>query len=97
MQFHLRIAELAGCRGLLQAIENLQVLIFNWLYDTAADRRTQPRGFHARLARALCSGDPLRADTEMRAHVRYGMEQVIERLAGYSSGDQWRSGKAQAG
>ena len=90
MQFHMRIAELARCPGLCRAIEKEQVLIFNWLYDTAAHRRTNPEEFHSTLADALCSGDPLAADAAMRAHVRYGVDQVLERLANYDSGDAWR-------
>ena len=90
MQFHMTIAELARCPGLRRAIEKEQVLVFNWLYDIAANRRTQPEEFHSILAEALCSGDPLAADTAMRAHVRYGLDQVLERLGNYDGGDAWR-------
>jgi GntR family transcriptional regulator, rspAB operon transcriptional repressor len=91
MQFHMSIADLARYPGLHHAIENEQVLIFNWLYDVAADRRTYPRKFHLTLAEALCSGDPLVADAAMRAHVQYGLAQVLERLAKHdSSRDGWR-------
>ncbi len=90
MQFHMRIAELSRCAGLRQAIEKEHVLIFNWLYDIAADRRTQPEEFHSTLAEALCSGDSLAADTTMRVHVRYGLDQVLERLSNYDRGDSWR-------
>jgi len=90
MQFHLRIAELAHCPGLSHAIEKEQVLIFNWLYDTAANRRTNPDEFHSTLAEALCSGDPLIADAAMRTHVRYGINQVLERLAKSANADNWR-------
>jgi GntR family transcriptional regulator, rspAB operon transcriptional repressor len=90
MEFHMRIAELSRCPGLRRAIEKEQVLVFNWLYDIAADRRTQPEEFHSTLAEALCSGDPLVADTAMRAHVRYGLDQVLERLANLDKGDTWR-------
>jgi GntR family transcriptional regulator, rspAB operon transcriptional repressor len=90
MQFHIRIAELARCPGLRRAIEKEQVLIFNWLYDIAARRRTQPEEFHSTLAEAVCSGDPSAADTAMRAHVRYGLDQVLERLGNYDGGDAWR-------
>jgi GntR family transcriptional regulator, rspAB operon transcriptional repressor len=90
MEFHMRIAELSHCPGLRRAIEKEQVLVFNWLYDIAAHRRTQPEEFHSTLAEALCSGDPLVADTAMRAHVRYGLDQVLERLANLDKGDTWR-------
>jgi GntR family transcriptional regulator, rspAB operon transcriptional repressor len=90
MQFHMRIAELSRCPGLCRAIEKEHVLIFNWLYDVAANRRTQPEAFHSTLAEALCSGDPLAADTAMRVHVRYGLDQVLERLANSAREDTWR-------
>lgn len=90
MQFHMRIAELGRCPGLCRAIEKEQVLIFNWLYDIAANRRTQPEEFHSILAEALCSGDPQVADTAMRVHVQYGLDQVLERLANYDREDAWR-------
>jgi GntR family transcriptional regulator, rspAB operon transcriptional repressor len=90
MQFHMRIAELSRCPGLCRAIEKEHVLIFNWLYDVAANRRTQPEQFHSTLAEALCSGDPLAADTAMRAHVRYGLDQVLARLANSEREDAWR-------
>lgn len=96
MDFHMRIAELARCPGLREAIEKEHVLVFNWLYDIAADRRTLPGKFHSTLADALCSGDPLIADRAMRAHVQYGLDQVLERLAKYDTGDTWRlKGKNQ--
>jgi GntR family transcriptional regulator, rspAB operon transcriptional repressor len=90
MQFHMRIAELSRCPGLCRAIEKEHVLIFNWLYDVAAKRRTQPEEFHTTLAEALCSGDALAADMAMRVHVRYGLDQVLERLANRETEDTWR-------
>jgi GntR family transcriptional regulator, rspAB operon transcriptional repressor len=90
MEFHMRIAELSRCPGLRRAIEKEQVLIFNWLYDIAANRRTQPEEFHSTLAEALCSGDPLVADAAMRAHVQYGLDQVLGRLANFDKEDTWR-------
>lgn len=90
MQFHMQIAELGRCPGLCRAIEKEQVLIFNWLYDIAANRRAQPEEFHSTLAEALCSGDPAVADAAMRKHVQYGLDQVLERLANYDRGDTWR-------
>src|SRR5246127_4788917 len=57
MQFHMRIAEHGRSARLLRAIEKEQVLVFNWLYDTAAQQRHLPTNFHHDLAKALCSGD----------------------------------------
>jgi GntR family transcriptional regulator, rspAB operon transcriptional repressor len=90
MQFHMRIAELSRCPGLCRAIEKEQVLVFNWLYDIAADRRTQPEEFHSTLAEALCSGDSHVADTAMRVHVQYGLDQILKCLSRFDKGDAWR-------
>jgi DNA-binding GntR family transcriptional regulator len=90
IQFHMFIAEMSRCPGLCRAIEKEQVLIFNWLYDTAAQRLTQPEQFHSTLAEALCSGDPTLADNAMRAHVHYGLDQVLDRLAHLDHGNGWR-------
>ena len=91
MQFHMRIVELAQCPGLRSAIEKEQVLIWNWLYDVAAQQHAMPEEFHSILAEALCSGEPLVADAEMRAHVRYGLDQISDRLANYAGrDDNWR-------
>jgi DNA-binding GntR family transcriptional regulator len=91
MQFHMRVAELARCPGLSLAIEKQQVLIFNWLYDTATNQRTLPPTFHTTLAEALCSGNSLAADAAMRAHVQYGIDQIVGRLAAFDKGDNWRT------
>lgn len=96
MEFHLRITELARCAGLYQAIEREQVLIFSWLHDLATQRFVQPERFHSKLAEALCSGDPKIADEAMRAHVRNGLPQVLERLAKHESVDAWRLKLAKA-
>jgi len=90
VQFHMRIAELSRCPGLCRAIEKEHVLVFNWIYDIAADRRTQPEEFHSALADALCSSDPRVADTAIRAHVRYGLGHVLGRLTTYDKEDTWR-------
>lgn len=91
MQFHMRIAEYARCPGLSKAIEKEQVLVFNWLYDTTTQRTKSPANFHASLAAAICSGNVLRADEAMRAHVRYGFEEVLERFANFEHSNAWRT------
>jgi GntR family transcriptional regulator, rspAB operon transcriptional repressor len=91
MNLHMRIAESAQCRTLRDAIENQQVLIFNWLYDTAAQQRILPQNFHATLAAALASGDPMVADAEMRHHIRYGLNQIQTQIGRLESNeDGWR-------
>lgn len=76
-EFHLRIAQSTGCRALQEAIERNHVLVFNWLFDVAAERPRLPPQFHRDLADALIKGDPELADTAMRAHVRYGIDRVV--------------------
>jgi DNA-binding GntR family transcriptional regulator len=95
MQFHMRIGELSGCPGLRTAIEREQILIFNWLYDVAAHRQTLPPNFHATLAAALCSGSVAKADHAMRAHVRYGLDQVLDWVRNIEHGDKWRNRSAK--
>ena len=60
-----------------EAIERNHVLVFNWLFDVAAERPRLPPQFHRDLADALIKGDPELADTAMRAHVRYGIDRVV--------------------
>jgi len=90
MQFHLRVAELARSPGLLKAIEKEQVLIFNWLYDTATRQKSLPSSFHLDLAKALCSGDRMKADEAMRTHIRYGLNNVVESLGTLEVSKGWR-------
>jgi DNA-binding GntR family transcriptional regulator len=91
MGFHLRIAEASGHPLLRSAIEREQVLVFNWLFDTASERRTLPPHFHACLAAALVSGDVDRADRAMREHIRYGMDEVLQAIQPQSGEAVWRA------
>lgn len=90
MQFHLRVAEFSRSSGLVKAIEKQQVLIFNWLYDTASHRKSLPARFHSDLAAALCSGSVLQAQEAMRAHILYGLDEVIESLKKVEVSKGWR-------
>ncbi len=83
MRFHMRIAEGTGCDELCQAVEKNQVLVFNWLYDTALGNQQPPAGWHSELAEALLSGDPIIADAAMRRHTRYRMEEVLQQMEPY--------------
>lgn len=77
---HLRIAECARCPALRDAIEKQQVLVFNWLHDTAVERRTLASDHHQRLTSALATGTPEQADAAMRHHIRFGMAEVLAKL-----------------
>jgi DNA-binding GntR family transcriptional regulator len=81
LQFHLRIAEAADCRTLQTMIEKNHVLIFNWLFDVAARRPDLPPQFHRELVEALNRGDEEAADRAMRAHVRYGLDAIVDTLS----------------
>ena len=81
MGLHLRIAECARCGALRDAIEKEQVLVFNWLYDTAVQRRSLAGDHHARLTEVLATGTPEQADAAMRQHIRYGLQEVLQGLA----------------
>jgi DNA-binding GntR family transcriptional regulator len=61
-------------------IEKNHVLIFNWLFDVAASRPALPPRFHCGLIEALNRGKPEVADKTMRAHVRHGLEEIVEML-----------------
>jgi DNA-binding GntR family transcriptional regulator len=91
VQFHMQIAQLARSAGLLKAIEKGHVLIFNWLFDTTAQRVSLPTGFHSILGTAICSGDVNQADDAMRNHVRYGQSSVIESLRTLEIPNGWRN------
>ncbi len=78
MRFHLRVAEIGGNALLRGAIERENVLVFNWLFDTAARQRSLPPRFHSELAAALAGPTVEGADKAMRAHIRHGMDRVLQ-------------------
>jgi DNA-binding GntR family transcriptional regulator len=98
MDLHLRIAECARCPALRDAIEKEQVLIFNWLYDTAVQRRVLGSDFHSTLTEALTTGSPTVAEAAMRRHIRRGLSEVLAGLDRIGRpGDAWRSKGAAPG
>lgn len=87
MRFHMRVAECTDCDELCRAIEKNQVLVFNWLYDTAFGNQAPPPGWHKELAQALTAGSVEGADAAMRRHTRYRMDELLQRVepdAGWS-------------
>jgi DNA-binding GntR family transcriptional regulator len=95
MELHLRIAECGRCPALRDAIEKEQVLIFNWLYDTAVQRRTLGSDYHSTLTAALTTGSPARAQAAMRRHIRRGLTQVLCGLGQIGKTEHaWRSKSA---
>jgi DNA-binding GntR family transcriptional regulator len=87
---HLQIAECARCPELKEAIEKNQVLIYNWFYDVASHRLSLPRGFHAELIEPIVGENPEAADKAMRAHVRYGLEGLVQAVEYQIRTGDWR-------
>ena len=86
---HMRIAEYSRCNELKEALETNQVLIYNWFFDIAAERRRLPPGFHLRLLQAVTGSDPLVADGAMRTHVQYGVPETLQQIVPETS-NEWR-------
>jgi DNA-binding GntR family transcriptional regulator len=94
MKLHLHIAECARCPALRDAIEKEQVLIFNWLYDTAVQRRSLASNYHARLTDILARCTPARAEAAMREHIRHGLQEVLSGLDRMAEAEnRWRQKK----
>jgi DNA-binding GntR family transcriptional regulator len=89
VELHMRIAEHATSGLLQRMIERNHVLILNWLFDVAGRRTPLPPGFHSALVASLVSGDPERAGAAMRAHVRYGLDEVAGQLSALAP-TEWR-------
>ena len=89
VQLHMLIAEHAGSPLLKAMIDRNHVLILNWLFDVTGRRTALPTGFHARLADALISGDADAADAAMRAHVRYGLPEIVSQIRELAA-SEWR-------
>jgi len=56
----------------------------------AAHRRSIPPHFHSELATALVRSTVEAADQAMRAHIRYGMDEVIEAVHPSGAENGWR-------
>jgi DNA-binding GntR family transcriptional regulator len=95
-EFHLYIAECADCEMLFGLIEKNQVLIRNWVYDVAANRRALPDNFHLELSLPLIAGDVLKADARMRSHVQYGLDERLGNMPTQPAAD-WRLPRAATG
>jgi DNA-binding GntR family transcriptional regulator len=93
VQLHMFVAEHARSGLLRQMIERNQVLILNWLFDVTARRTALPATFHADLAAALVTDDPATADATMRAHVRYGLKEIMSSYNAMTA-SEWRERRA---
>lgn len=83
MEFHLRLAEIAGCTLLteqLRAVWLRHLMQLNWVN---AAIMPVPEGWHTRLTDALATQDADAAEAAMREHVRYGqktLSEAVERM-----------------
>jgi DNA-binding GntR family transcriptional regulator len=89
-ELHMKIAVYARSEALRAAIENMHVLVFNWLYNTVTGGMVLPEGFHQQLIEVIASGDPDAAEVAMRAHVQFGAANVLRVVAPESDG-RWRA------
>jgi DNA-binding GntR family transcriptional regulator len=89
LELHMRIAEYARCPELKESIEMNHVLIYNWFFDVATERRSLPPGFHSQLLKAVTGYDPLLADKEMRLHVQHGVAATLQQIVPQAASD-WR-------
>jgi DNA-binding GntR family transcriptional regulator len=79
-QLHMRIAECTGCAPLTRLIEQTHVLVFNWVWDLAAERPHLPPRFHRDLIDVLVGTDPVASDVAMRSHICYGLEGILSAI-----------------
>lgn len=91
--FHLRVAEISGCDMLRDAIEENQMLIFNWLRDVMARHQKRPPKFHSSLAEVICTATPDKAMAAMRQHIVFRLEDIIELVQPQLS-REWRTAAA---
>jgi DNA-binding GntR family transcriptional regulator len=90
IDLHAKIAECARSESLRSAIEKSHILTFNWLYDTTSGRQSLPPKFHQELISRIVEGSPREAEDAMRAHIRYGLDDV-ERAIGQLETKSWRA------
>ncbi|MBT3375154.1 MAG: GntR family transcriptional regulator [Lentisphaerae bacterium] len=86
MEFHLRLAEIAGyplLREQLEAIWLRHLMQLNWVNAAILP---VPEKWHGKLMNAFKARDPDTAEAVMRQHVRYGqrtLSEAIQRMGGH--------------
>lgn len=90
-EFHMRIAAGSNCEGLCQLIEKNNVLVLNWIYDLVDEQPAPSFRFHCDLAEVLSGGSADAAESAMRSHVRWGLEETVQAIRKIESGKgRWR-------
>jgi DNA-binding GntR family transcriptional regulator len=77
-EFHLFIARQARAKLLYRQMRRLWFRRLMLSCNINTSLFPHPKGWHARLADELCSGDQDRAEREMRAHVRFNRDKNAE-------------------
>jgi len=90
VNLHMRIAEFARCVQLRQAIERNHLMIYDWFYAVSAPDRLLPEKYHSELVEKVTGDDPDAASQAMRAHIRIGLDTVLEKLSKVANGTDWR-------
>jgi DNA-binding GntR family transcriptional regulator len=96
VRFHMRLADCTGCAPLYDMLEKNQVLIFNWLFDVAADSQ-MPAQWHGSLVEVLNGNDPDAAAMAMGVHIRTGMSEIQSAIAARFGSDlSWMQRRPEA-
>jgi DNA-binding GntR family transcriptional regulator len=79
-KFHVKVASISGMAILETEVQKIFFREFMWATWRSAQRISPPDGWHNRLLDAIRSGDPDRAEAEMRKHVTYNSEVLLDLL-----------------
>ncbi len=79
-QLHFKIAELSGCQSLVEELGKVWLRRQMRFSLNLGTQEEIPNGWHSRLAKAIASRVPQKAEDEMRRHVQFGREHDAEFL-----------------
>lgn len=79
-KFHTRLSQCGRCPTLSNAIDRNQTTVLTWLFNSASQFYRLPPNWHRTLMEALNKGQAPLADRAMRKHVRFGFDQVSQRI-----------------
>ena len=82
-KLHRRIAECTRCAALMAAIEKTNALASIWFCAHREPDQNNPSHRHQDLVAILCAGDPEKASTAMREHLKVSLAHTMERLKPY--------------
>lgn len=73
-QLHFKIAELTGCKSLVNELEKVWLRRQMRFSMNLGEQDKIPAGWHVRLTNAIASRNPQQAEDEMRRHVEFGQD-----------------------